>query len=252
MQTFSLEGKVALVTGASRGIGLAIAQCFAEHGAAVAISARKQEGLDAAVASIEAKGGVALGVVCHNGDVPGIEALFRQVDERFGRLDILVNNAATNPYFGPVANATEAAFDKIFEVNCRGYFFAAQQAARRMTAQRSGVILNVASIEGLSPSPMMGIYAMTKSAVIALTKTLAKELGGVGVRCNCLCPGLTDTKFSRMLIETPAIHDRQIERTPLGRYAQPDEMVGAALYLVSDAASFTTGAVLVCDGGQMA
>lgn len=249
---FSLEGKVALVTGASRGIGRAIAECFAQHGASVVLASRKQAGVDEAAEAIRAQGGTATAIACHTGQSSAIAELFGRIQSDFGRLDILVNNAATNPYFGPILDAPETAFDKTFEVNCRGYFLVAQHAARIMAAQQSGSIVNIASVEGLSPSPMMGIYAMTKAAVIALTKSLAKELGAAGVRCNCLCPGLTETHFARTLIDTPEIHQIQIQRTPLGRHAQPSEMAGAVLYLASDASSFTTGAVLVCDGGAIA
>lgn len=252
MQQFSLEGKVALITGASRGIGRAIAECFARQGATVILASRKQAGVDEAANAIRAQGGKATAIACHTGQSADIEALFDRIRSEFGRLDVLVNNAATNPYFGPVIDAPETAFDKTFDVNCRGYFFVAQHAARLMLAQRSGSIINIASVEGISPSPMMGIYSMTKAAVIALTKTLAKELGGAGVRCNCLCPGLTETHFARTLIDTPEIHKYQIQRTPLRRHAQPDEMTGAALYLASEASSFTTGAVMVCDGGATA
>ncbi len=252
MQQFSLEGKVALITGASRGIGRAIAECFARQGATVILASRKQAGVDEAANAIRAQGGKATAIACHTGQSAAIEALFDRIRSEFGRLDVLVNNAATNPYFGPVIDAPETAFDKTFDVNCRGYFFVAQHAARLMLAQRSGSIINIASVEGISPSPMMGIYSMTKAAVIALTKTLAKELGGAGVRCNCLCPGLTETHFARTLIDTPEIHKYQIQRTPLRRHAQPDEMTGAALYLASEASSFTTGAVMVCDGGAIA
>jgi NAD(P)-dependent dehydrogenase (short-subunit alcohol dehydrogenase family) len=252
MIDFSLQGKVALVNGASRGIGEAIAKEFAAHGATVALSSRRQEGVDAVARAIVEAGGRAVGIACHAGKAAQVDALFARIQAEFGRLDILVNNAATNPYFGPMVDATEDAYDKTFEVNCKGYFLMAQRAARMMVDQGGGSIINIASIEGLTPSPMMGVYSMTKAAVIMLTKALAKELGCAGVRCNCVCPGLTDTKFAAVLVNTPEIHEHYVQRAPMGRHAQPEEMVGAALYLASDAASYTTGAVITCDGGTAA
>ncbi len=247
MVDYSFEGKVVLVNGSSRGIGLAIAKGFSDHGASVIVSSRKQEGVDAAAAQI---GGKTVAMACHVGKAEQVAALFDRIESEYGRLDVLVNNAATNPYFGPLIHAPESAYDKIFEVNCKGYLLMAQRAAQIMVKQNSGSIINIASIEGLSPSPMMGVYSMTKAAVISMTKSFAKELGGSNVRSNCICPGLTDTKFAQVLIDTPEIHDRYVQAAPMGRHAQPEEMVGAALFLASDAASYTTGAVLPCDGGS--
>ncbi len=252
MNALSLEGKIAVVSGASRGIGLAIARRFSTQGATVILTSRKQAALDEAAEGIRAQGGQAVGMACHNGDSAAIAALFERVRQEFGRVDILVNNAAANPWFGPLLDAPESAFDKTFEVNCKGYWLMAQHAGRMMVRQRGGVIINIASVEGISPSPMMGLYAMTKAAAITLTKALAKELGPDGVRCNCICPGLTETHFAKTLIETPEIHAAHMARTPLGRHAQPEEMAGAALFLASDDSAFTTGAVLVCDGGALA
>ena len=249
---FDLSGKVALVNGGSRGIGEAIARGLAGQGAKVVVSSRKQEGVDAVAAAIDDVGGTALGIACHAAKSGDVEALFKRIQDEFGQLDVLINNAATNPYFGPIIEATEMAYDKTFDVNCKGYFLMAQQAARMMVAQGGGSIVNIASIEGLSPSPMMGVYSMTKAAVIMLTKALARELGCSKVRCNCICPGLTDTRFAAVLINTPEIRDHYVQRAPLGRHAQPEEIVGAAIYLASDAASYTTGAVITCDGGTAA
>lgn len=249
MTDFNLEGQVALINGGSRGIGEAIARAFAARGATVVLASRKQENVDAVAAAITAAGGRALGVACHAGKAEQVDALFARIQAECGRLDILVNNAATNPYFGPFIMATEEAFDKTFEVNCKGYFLMAQRAARMMVEQQGGAIINIASIEGLSPSPMMGIYSMTKAAVIMLTKVIARELGGSNIRCNCICPGLTETRFAQVLINTPEIHDHYIQRTPMGRHAQPDEIVGAAVFLASDAAGYVNGAVITCDGG---
>jgi NAD(P)-dependent dehydrogenase (short-subunit alcohol dehydrogenase family) len=249
---FSLAGKVAIVTGASRGIGEAIARGMAEYGAAVVLASRKQEGLDAVAAGINAGGGKALAVACHTGKMEDINALFTHVQAEFGRVDILVNNAATNPYFGPVIEASESIFDKTFEVNVKGYFFMAQQAAKMMVGQGKGSIINIASIAGVSPSVMQGVYAMTKAAIISMTKSFAKELAPAGVRCNAICPGLTETKFARVLIDTKEIYETFVREVPMARHAQPSEMVGAAIYLASDASSYTTGAIVACDGGYLA
>ena len=249
---FSLANKIAIVTGASRGIGEAIARGMAEYGATVVLASRKQDALDAVAASIAADGGTAIPIACHTGSTSDIEALFARVKSELGRVDVLVNNAATNPYFGPIIHASESIYDKTFEVNVKGYFLMAQQAAKIMVDQGSGSIINVASMVGVSPAPMQGVYSMTKAAVIAMTKSFAKELGGAGVRSNAICPGLTETKFAKILIETKEIYDTVMRNVPLGRHAQPNEMVGAAIYLASDASSYTTGSILVCDGGTLA
>jgi len=249
MADFNLDGKVALVTGGSRGIGESIAREFANRGAMVIISSRKQDACEAVAASITHMGGKALAMPCHAGKLDEIDALMARISDVCGRLDVLVNNAATNPYFGPVIQASESAYDKTFEVNSKGFFFMAQGAARLMVDQGAGSIINVSSIEGINPSPMMGIYSMTKASVIMLTKVLAKELGSSNIRCNCICPGLTETKFASVLINTPEIYDHYIARAPLARHAQPEEIVGAAVYFASDASSYTTGAILPVDGG---
>jgi len=247
---FSLKNRVAVITGASRGIGEAIAQGFAEQGATVILAARKREPLVVAANAIETKGGIAHPIACHTGKSDQIESLFDQVEREFGRVDILVNNAATNVHFGPAIDVTEAAFDKTFEINTKGYFMMAQRAARMMTKQQSGSIINIASIVGLRTYPNQGIYGMTKAAVIYMTKMLAEELGPSGIRCNCIAPGLVETRFASVLVETDEHHKVFTDRAALGRHAQPSEMVGAAIYLASDASSYTTGAILNCDGGS--
>jgi NAD(P)-dependent dehydrogenase (short-subunit alcohol dehydrogenase family) len=252
-ETAMLEGKIALVTGASRGIGEAIARGFAEHGATVVISSRKQESLDAVAESINDSGpGKAIAIAAHSGKKNEIDALFDRVEKECGRLDVLVNNAATNPFFGTVVDVEEWAFDKTMEVNVSGYFFACQRAARMMTGQGKGSIINIASINGISPAPFQVVYSMTKAAVISLTKGLAKEVGPQGVRVNAIAPGLVETHFAQALIDNPEIHKEVVAMTPLHRHAQPQEIVGAALYLASDTSSFTTGSVIVCDGGATA
>ncbi len=251
MADFSLKDKVALITGGSRGIGAAMGKAFAAQGARVILASRKQTDLDEAAATINNAGGNAIGIACHVGKAEDVEKLFARIKAEYGRLDVLVNNAATNPYFGPFIYAPESMYDKTFEINVKGYFLVAQQAAQMMTGQDSGgSIINIASIEGLSPSPMMGIYSMTKAAVIMMTKVMAKELAGAKVRCNCICPGLTETKFAKVLIDTPEIYRHYVDSAPMARHAQPEEIVGAAVYFASDASSYTTGAILTCDGGS--
>ncbi|RJP72869.1 MAG: glucose 1-dehydrogenase [Candidatus Abyssobacteria bacterium SURF_17] len=248
----SLANKVAIVTGASRGIGEAIARTFAENGAKVVLSSRKQESLEGVASSIKKSGGEALAVACHTGKMEMIDALYDKVMSAYGRVDILVNNAATNPYFGSALHISESEYDKTFDVNTKGYFFMAQKAGKIMSEQKSGSIINIASVAGIRASQMQAVYGMTKAAVILMTKAYAKELGPYGVRCNAICPGLTETHFASVLIQTKEIYEIALKDIPLGRHAQPSEIAGAALYLASDASSFTTGSVIVVDGGGTA
>lgn len=250
---FSLEGRVALVTGASRGIGEAIAHAFAEQGATVVLSSRKQEGLDKVAASIADAGGKALAIACHGGKPEQMRALFERIDKEFGRFDILVNNAATNPYFGPAIDAPESTIDKTIEVNLKGYFLMMQMGAKLMLkAGNGGSIINVASIAGLSPGAGEVTYAMTKAGVINLTKGFAKELGPDNIRVNAIAPGVVETYFAAMLIEDEKKKKAVISRTPLRRYGQPKDIAGAAIFLASDASSYATGSVIVLDGGVAA
>ena len=254
MTDFSLKDKVALVTGGSRGIGAAIGQAFAEQGAKIVLVSRKQSELDEAAAAITASGGNAVGIACHVGHAEEIEKLFARIKADYGQLDVLVNNAATNPYFGPFIDTPESMYDKTFEINVKGYFLVSQQAAQMMTAQdNGGSIINVASINGIKPALMQGVYSVTKAGVIALTKSFAKELASAKVRVNALLPGLTDTKFTSVMINNEEMMEKYLmPMIPLHRAAQPDEMSGAVLYLASDASSYTTGATIVVDGGALA
>ncbi len=247
---FDLAGRVALVTGASRGIGEAAARTLANHGAHVIVASRKADACETVAASIREGGGKAEALACHIGDLAQVEAAYDAIGKRHGRLDILVNNAATNPYHGPIVDTDLAAFQKTVEVNIRGYFFMSSLGAKLMARSGGGSIVNVASINGVVPGHMNGIYSITKAAVISMTKAFAKECGAMGVRVNALLPGLTDTKFAAALIHSddPAVKER-IAKIPLGRHAQPDEMSGAILYFASDASSFATGSTLVVDGG---
>jgi len=250
--SFQLDEKVAVVTGGSRGIGEAIAVLFAKHGAKVVLASRKIEGLEQVAAKITEAGGEAIPIACHAGKSDQIAALFDQVKEKYGRVDILVNNAATNPYFGPAVHTPESAFDKTVEVNIKGYFLFMQHAAQIMVEQGNGSIINIASIAGISPGAMQMTYAMTKAAVISMTKGFANEIGAAGVRVNAIAPGLVETKFAATLIDTPEIYEHAMAGTPWKRHGQPNEIAGAALYLASDAGAFCTGSVITIDGGATA
>ncbi|PCE28240.1 short-chain dehydrogenase [Paraburkholderia acidicola] len=249
---FDLTGRVALVTGASRGIGEQIAMTLAAHGAHVILSSRKAQACEAVAERIRAAGGKADVYACHIGDLEQIEGLFEFLDSRGLALDVLVNNAAANPYFGPTVDTTIDAFNKTVDVNIRGYFFMCARAAKRMAKQGRGSIINVASIAGVVPVPMIGIYSITKAAVISMTKTFAAECGAQGVRVNALLPGPTATRFASALVDDPQARDEALKRIPLGRIAAPDEMAGTVLYLASDASAFTTGACINVDGGFLA
>lgn len=246
---FDLSGRIALVSGASRGIGESIARVLASHGAHVIVSSRKLEGCERVSGEIEAAGYSAEAHACHVGDVAQINAIVAHARDRHGRIDILVNNAAANPYYGPILDTPLEAFEKTCEVNLRGYFFMSAQAGKLMRDNGSGVILNTASINGLRPPPLQGIYSITKAAIINMTRAFARECGPQGIRVNALLPGLTKTKFAGALFENEEFYRDFIKQIPLRRHAEPDDMAGAALYLVSDAGRYTTGECLVVDGG---
>ncbi len=242
-----LADKVIVITGASRGIGEAIGRACVDAGAKVVLASRKQADLDRVASAL---GDRALALACHTGKAEDVDALFGKAVERFGRVDGIVNNAATNPYFGPLLDTPDAAIDKTIEVNVRGYLYCARAFVRHArTRGGGGSIVSVASVAGLRAAPMQGIYGMTKAAVISMTQTLAFELGGSNIRVNAIAPGLVETKFAAAIVGNPMLRDHVVKRTPLARHAQPAEIAGAAVYLLSDASSFTTGSVMVVDGG---
>ena len=251
IDTFDLSGKIALVTGASRGIGEEIAKLLAGNGAHVIISSRKIEGCQKVADEIISAGGSAEAIACHIGDMEQVEAIFKQIEQRHGKLDILVNNAAANPYFGHVLDTDLSAFQKTVDVNIRGYFFMSTYGAKLMKKNGGGAIVNVASVNGVIPGAFQGIYSITKAAVISMTKTFAKECAGLNIRVNALLPGATDTKFASTIVNNPEILKKAMEHVPMNRVANPEEMAGAVLYLVSDAASYTTGSCLNVDGGYL-
>lgn len=248
-ELFDLQGKVAIVSGASRGIGRSIAEQFAKADAKVVLSSRNQAALDNAAGAIQASDGEAVGIAAHNGDKAALYALVDKTLAHYGRLDILVNNAATNPHFGTILEAEDSYWRKTIKVNLMGNLWLTQAAVKAMRAHGGGKIINVSSIVGLNPGQFQGIYSITKAAVISLTKTLALELGADGIQVNAIAPGLIQTKFSQVLWENEGIMQEMLAKTPSGRIGQPIDIAGLALFLASPASDFTTGAVFVADGG---
>lgn len=246
---FDLNGKIALVTGASRGIGEEIAKLLAEQGAHVIVSSRKLDGCQLVADAIIAQGGSAEAFACHVGSMEDIAAVFSHIEKVHGSLDILVNNAATNPYFGHILDTDLLAYNKTVDVNIRGYFFMSVEAGKIMKKNGSGAIVNTASINALQPGDMQGIYSITKAAVVNMTKAFAKECAPLGIRVNALLPGFTKTKFAGALFDNEKIYNSVIAQVPMGRHAEPREMAGTVLYLVSEASSYTTGECIVVDGG---
>ncbi len=245
--SFDLTGKVALITGGSRGIGEAIARAYARAGAAVAVASRKFENVQPVAEAINASGGRAIAIACHTGDRAQILAAIARVVDELGGLDIAVNNAATNPHFGPLLSATEEMWDKTLQVNVKGYFNVAQAVAPIMRARGGGKIINLASIAGLTPARAMGVYSVSKAAVIMLTRALAAELGPQGIQVNAIAPGVIHTRFSTALWSNDALASAVTAKA--GRIGQPRDLEGVALLLASQASDYINGAVLVVDGG---
>jgi len=248
---FDLSGRVALVAGASRGIGEAVAHGLAQHGATVICSSRKQADCEKVAEAIRADGGEAISAELHLGELSHHGRTVEMIEEKYGRLDILIINGATNPYFGPAHKADEGAYDKTFDVNVKGPYFLSAAAIPLMLKNGKGSIVNVASIDGIQPGKGRVIYGMTKAALINMTKGLAKEYGNHGIRVNALLPGFTDTKLASALKEQPGIQKYMDEQLAISRMAQPEEMVGSVLYMVSDEASYFTGQGMVVDAGAI-
>ena len=246
---FDLTGKIALVTGASRGIGESIAILLAEQGAHVIVSSRKIDGCQTVADAIINAGGSAEAFACHVGSMDDIENIFKYIQTKYGKLDILVNNAAANPYFGDILDTDLAAYTKTVDVNIRGYFFMSVQAGRLMRENGGGAIVNTASVNAIQPGSLQGIYSITKAAVVNMTKAFAKECAVHSIRVNALLPGFTKTKFAGALFNNEDIYREAINQVPMQRHAEPNEMAGTVLYLVSDASSYTNGECIVVDGG---
>lgn len=248
---FDLSGKTALITGASRGIGAAVAKLFAQFGAHVIVSSRKLDNIQPVVDEIKSAGGQATGIACHIGDPDAISSLMAQIKEQFGKLDILINNAATNPYYGHILNTDASAMEKTIDVNIKGYFLISQQAGLLMKESGGGCIINTASVNGVRPGPMQGIYSITKAAIISMTESFAKECARANIRVNAILPGLTDTKFASALTQNEQMLNMILPMIPMNRMAQPEEIAPAFLFLASDAASYVTGVALPVDGGLL-
>lgn len=246
---FDISGKVAIITGSTRGIGQAIAERFAQAGAKIVISSRKQDACDETAKMLTDKGYTAIAIAAHNGDKSALQNLVTKTVEAFGKVDILVNNAATNPHFGLMLDAEDSMWQKTLEVNIMGNVWLTQAAVADMRKHGGGKIVNVASVNGIRPGGFQGIYSMTKAAVISLTKTLAMELAGDNIQVNAIAPGLIKTKFAQAIWDNENLHEGVIGRTPMGRIGEPDEIAGIAMYLASPASSFATGQVFVVDGG---
>ncbi len=246
---FDLTGKVAVVTGSSRGIGQAIAQALARAGAKVVVSSRKLEGSEAVAAEIRNKGREAIAIPCHIGKREDCEALIEQTRAKWGKIDILVCNAAVNPYYGPLTGLTDEAFDKTMQSNVRSNLWLANLVQPEMAERRDGVVIIVSSIGGLKGTDALGIYAISKAADMQLARNLAVEWGPSNIRVNCIAPGLVKTDFAKALWENPKLLEATQRRTPLRRIGDPDDIAGAAVFLASRGGAWMTGQTLVIDGG---
>jgi NAD(P)-dependent dehydrogenase (short-subunit alcohol dehydrogenase family) len=249
LDLFDLKGRVALITGSSRGIGRAIAERMAQAGAKVVISSRKQDACDEVAEGIRAAGGEAVALACNISTKPELESLVARTREAFGKIDVLVCNAAVNPHFGPTQEIPDSAFQKVLDCNIRSNHWLCQLVIPEMAERRDGSVLIVSSIGGLKGSDKLGTYGLSKAADMALTRNLAYEWGPRNVRVNCIAPGIVRTDFAKALWENPEIYEQAIQRYPLRRIGEPDEIAGTAIFLASAAGSFITGQTIVVDGG---
>jgi NAD(P)-dependent dehydrogenase (short-subunit alcohol dehydrogenase family) len=250
MGEFSLEGKVAVITGASRGIGRAVALRLAKAGAKVVASSRKLENVQPVADEIEAAGEEALALQAHVGQPDDVATLVARTVEAFGRLDVAVNNAGTNPHFGPLLTAEEGQWAKILDTNLTGAFRVCKAVVPQMEKQGGGKIINLASVAGLRPSPGMGAYSVSKAGLIMLTQALALELGQANIQVNAVAPGVIKTRFSQLLWGTPQIAEPMLGKLPLGRFGEPEDVAGLTLFLASPASDYITGGVFLVDGGM--
>lgn len=248
-ELFRLDGRVAVITGASKGIGASIAHFLGQAGAKVVVSSRKQDAVDEVAAELQQAGIDAKAIAANVGKLEDCQALIEQTIAAYGGVDILVNNAAANPVFGPVEQTEVWAFDKIMDVNVKGPFELAKLALPSMQSRGGGSIINISSIGGLRPEPGLGIYSVSKAAIISLSKVLAKEWGRHGVRVNVICPGLIKTKFSEALWTNDQILKHMMAQLPITRIGTPEEIAALALYLAAPASGYSTGGVFTADGG---
>ena len=249
---FALNGKIALVTGASKGIGEAIARGLAEFGARVVVSSRNQAAVDQVAAAFQADGLDAIAIAANIGNRKDINRLVETTAESCGGIDIVVNNAAANPVFGPIHETDERAFDKIIDVNLKGPFELCKQVRPVMRERGGGSIINISSIGGITPERFIGIYSVSKAAINSLTKAMAQDWGKDNIRVNAICPGLIKTKFSEALWRNDAILQRFVDHIPLGRTGQADDIAGLAVFLAADAGAYCTGGIYTADGGYSA
>ena len=250
-EKFDLTRKVAIITGASKGIGEAMARGMAEFGATVVVSSRKQEAVDAVAQQFQSEGLSAIGIECHVGNTEHREALVNKVMEKYGRIDILINNAGTSPYYGPIHKMPENLYQKTMDVNLSSAISLSNLVFPIMKKQGGGSIIHISSIEGLHPSKMMVAYNLSKAALIMLGKNQAIEWGKHNIRVNTICPGYVKTKLTKALLVDEIKHESLKQNAALGRYATPDEIAGLAVLLASDAGSYMTGTTVVVDGGLL-
>lgn len=246
---FDLKGRTALITGSTKGIGRAIAERMAQAGARVVISSRKQDACDEVAKGIRNAGGEAIAVACNITHRPELETLVHKTREAFGKIDILVCNAAVNPHYGTTQEIPDSAFQKVLDCNIRSNHWLCQLVVPEMAERRDGVVIIVSSIGGLKGSSSLGTYGLSKAADMALARNLAVEWGPRNVRANCIAPGLVRTDFARALWENPETYEASTKRYPLRRIGEPDEIAGTAIFLASKAGSFITGQTIVVDGG---